>query len=192
MRILCARCARNQRILSRMVGSRTVSTSVPAELLTPTPAAVPLLLDELHVGAPLAARPLAPRPAVGDQIVDDLVELATTFGVVMELIDEPPGPGRRCRFYSVHLQLNLFNGAVDLVRTWGRAGIRHLHPRHLSTVHPDEGTARAALRPLLMRRLRRGYRPRGSSAAVASSVGAQPARGAGDRRCGRPASDGIV
>ena len=77
----------------------------------------------------------------------------------MELVDEPPGPGRRCRYYAVHLQLNLFEGAVDLVRTWGRAGTVHHHPRHLATVHPDESTARAALRPLLTRRLRRGYRP---------------------------------
>jgi predicted DNA-binding WGR domain protein len=128
-------------------------TAAPAELL---------LFDDLEVEASVAPSGHAPPSAVDRAIVDDLVARAATLGVVLELVDEPHGPGRRCRFYRLHLQPNLFGGAVDLVRTWGRAGTVHHHPRHLSTVHPDESTARAALRPLLWRRLRRGYRPRGS------------------------------
>jgi predicted DNA-binding WGR domain protein len=90
-----------------------------------------------------------------DQVVDELAALAGGAGLVLELVDRGPGPGRRARFYALHLQPALW-GAVDVVRTWGRLGHRH-RPRCLVTSHPDEGSARVALRGLVRRRLRRGY-----------------------------------
>jgi predicted DNA-binding WGR domain protein len=107
-----------------------------------------------------------------DQVVDELAALAGGAGLVLELVDRGPGPGRRARFYALHLQPALW-GAVDVVRTWGRLGHRH-RPRCLVTSHPDEGSARVALRHLVRRRLRRGYRrldpsvPAGYSAGISS------------------------
>jgi predicted DNA-binding WGR domain protein len=93
-----------------------------------------------------------------DQVVDALVERAATVGLVLELVDPPAGPGRRARFYALHLQPTLFGDAsVDVVRSWGRIGRRH-RPRHICTPHANEPSARASLRPLLAHRLRRGYR----------------------------------
>jgi predicted DNA-binding WGR domain protein len=90
-----------------------------------------------------------------DQVVDELAALAGGVGLVLELVDRNPGPGRRARFYALHLQPALWGG-VDVVRAWGRLGHRH-RPRSLVTSHPDEGSAHAALRDLVRRRLRRGY-----------------------------------
>jgi predicted DNA-binding WGR domain protein len=110
--------------------------------------------------------------SVLDQVVDELAALAGGAGLVLELVDRGPGPGRRARFYALHLQPALW-GAVDVVRTWGRLGRRH-RPRCLVTSHPDEGSARVALRHLVRRRLRRGYRrldrgvPAGYSAGISS------------------------
>jgi predicted DNA-binding WGR domain protein len=76
---------------------------------------------------------------------------------VLELVDPEATSRRRCRFYTIHVQPNLFDGAVDLVRTWGRIGPVH-RPRHLYTSLPDLNAAHVAIRPVLARRLRRGYR----------------------------------
>ena len=94
----------------------------------------------------------------GDDVLDGLVERAATVGLVLELVNPPAGPERRARFYTLHLQPTLFGDAsVDVVRSWGRIGRRH-RPRRICTPHANEAAARAALRPLLTRRLRRGYR----------------------------------
>jgi predicted DNA-binding WGR domain protein len=104
-----------------------------------------------------------------DQVVDELVALASGAGLVLELVDRGPEPGRRARFYALHLQPALW-GAVDVVRTWGRLGHRH-RPRCLVASHPDEGSARVALRHLVRRRLRRGYRRLDPSVAAGYSAG---------------------
>ena len=93
--------------------------------------------------------------AVPDQVVEELAALAGNGGLVLELVDRGPRPGRRARFYALHLQPALWGG-VDVVRAWGRLGHRH-RPRCLVTSHPDETGAHAALRDLVRRRLRRGY-----------------------------------
>ena len=104
-----------------------------------------------------------------DQVVDEFAALAGGAGLVLELVDRGPGPGRRARFYALHLQPALW-GAVDVVRAWGRLGHRH-RPRCLVTSHPDEDSARVALRHLVRRRLRRGYRRLDPSLAVGYSAG---------------------
>jgi predicted DNA-binding WGR domain protein len=123
-----------------------------------------------------------------DQVVDELAALAGGAGLVLELVDRGPGPGRRARFYALHLQPALWGG-VDVVRAWGRLGHRH-RPRCLITSHPDESSAHAALRGLVRRRLRRGYlRSTGGGAAV--PLGGPPALSPGQgghARCPRTTS----
>jgi predicted DNA-binding WGR domain protein len=97
-----------------------------------------------------------PGAAVLDQVVDELAALAGGAGLVLELVDRGPGPGHRARFYALHLQPALWGG-VDVVRAWGRLGHRH-RPQCLVTSHPDDSSAHVALRDLVRRRLRRGYR----------------------------------
>ena len=112
-------------------------------------------------GSPMRAHASAdatePQGHSAAGLIDDLVECAAAHGLVLELVDPEPTPARRCRYYAIHLQPNLFDGAVDLVRTWGRIGPVH-RPRHLCASLRDIRAARAAIRPVVARRLRRGYR----------------------------------
>ncbi|MGH7747286.1 MAG: WGR domain-containing protein [Candidatus Dormibacteria bacterium] len=105
----------------------------------------------------LAAEVAGHRVRLDDHIIDELTEAAGERGVVLELVDREPAVGRRCRFYSLHVQPALF-GCVHVVRSWGRLG-HQFRPRHLVTCHPTIESAHAALRPLVRRRLRRGYHP---------------------------------
>ena len=64
-------------------------------------------------------------------------------------------PGRnRYRFYSLTWQPGLWGGGA-LVRAWGRLGTPG---RSLTAFYPDRGAADPAIRALLRRRLRHGYR----------------------------------
>jgi predicted DNA-binding WGR domain protein len=94
---------------------------------------------------------------IADRAPGELVARALVSGLVLELVDLPPGRGRRCRYYALHVQPTLFDGGIDVVRTWGRIGSIH-RPRRLCTHHLDEPAAFAALERVLHRRLRRGYR----------------------------------
>jgi predicted DNA-binding WGR domain protein len=99
-----------------------------------------------------------PRTVVVDErVVDELTGIAREDGLVLELVDRGSGPERRFRFYALHVQPALF-GCCHVVRSWGRLGHRH-RPRQLVTCHPTVESAHAALRPVVRRRLRRGYQP---------------------------------
>jgi predicted DNA-binding WGR domain protein len=101
--------------------------------------------------------PVPRNPLVDEHVVDDLAAIARVHGLVLELVDRGSGRRGRCRFYSLHLQPALF-GCCHLVRSWGRLGHRH-RARQLVTCHPTVDSAHSALRPVVQRRLRRGYQP---------------------------------
>lgn len=96
----------------------------------------------------IAARTPAPPEGVGQ---------ATTGGLVFCF--EDPGAGRRgvARWYGLHLQDRL-DGGVDVIRRWGRLGVRSIRPHQLAEPYPDWTGARGALQELLARRAARGYR----------------------------------
>lgn len=60
------------------------------------------------------------------------------------------------RWYSLHLQDRL-DGGVDVIRQWGRLGVRSTHPRRLSQPCPDRQSALDAIQTLLATRAQRGY-----------------------------------
>jgi len=61
----------------------------------------------------------------------------------------------RARVYRLAWQPNLWGGGV-LIRAWGRIGASE---HSLCTAYPDRASAQPAIRRLLARRLRHGYRP---------------------------------
>jgi len=81
---------------------------------------------------------------------------AAAGGLVLCFQD--PHAGRRgvARWYGVHLQDRL-DGGVDVIRRWGRLGVRSTRPRQLAEPYPDWTGACGALAELLARRAARGY-----------------------------------
>jgi len=114
----------------------------------PIPGQLRLALQAIR--PPEWARPPAPASA-------EWADRAATGGLV--LCYQDPGAGRRgvARWYGVHLQERL-DGQVDVIRRWGRLGVRPDRPRQLAGPYPDWTTARGALTELLARRAARGYR----------------------------------
>jgi hypothetical protein len=112
-------------------------------------------LDRAEATGPSSGDPVLGSAPVDERVVEELAGLARGRGLVLELVDRGAGPERRSRFYSLHLQPALF-GCVHVVRGWGRLGHRY-RPRQLVTCHPTVESAHAALRPVVRRRLRRGY-----------------------------------
>ena len=75
------------------------------------------------------------------------------FAQFVRLLSLDPARNRY-RFYSLTWQPCLWGGGA-LVRAWGRLGT----PGHAATTfYPDRPSAEAAIRRLLRRRLRHGYR----------------------------------
>ncbi|MGI8712736.1 MAG: WGR domain-containing protein [Solirubrobacteraceae bacterium] len=113
----------------------------------PIPGQLRLPLE--HATRPLiAARIPAPaRPEWASQ--------AATGGLVLSFQDTYPGRGM-ARWYGLHLQERL-DGGVDVIRRWGRLGVRSTRPRQLAEPYPDWLRAHDALEELLARRAARGY-----------------------------------
>ena len=82
---------------------------------------------------------------------------AVTGGLVLCFQDPDAGGRGVARWYGVHLQERL-DGGVDVIRRWGRLGVRSARPRQLADPYPDWAGAHDALAELLARRGARGYR----------------------------------
>ncbi len=75
------------------------------------------------------------------------------FAQFVRLLSLDPGRNRY-RFYALTWQPCLWGGGA-LIRSWGRLGTPG---RSLTAFYPDRASAEAAIRRLLRRRLRHGYR----------------------------------
>ncbi len=75
------------------------------------------------------------------------------FAQFVRLLSLDPGRNRY-RFYALTWQPCLWGGGA-LIRSWGRLGTPE---RTLTAFYPDRPSAEAAIRRLLRRRLRHGYR----------------------------------
>ena len=94
--------------------------------------------------APDREATVASRPALGAVL---------GFAQFVRLLSLDPARNRY-RFYSLTWQPCLWGGGA-LVRAWGRLGTPG---RSLTRFYPDRPSAEAAIRRLLRRRLRHGYR----------------------------------
>lgn len=104
-----------------------------------------------HATRPLIAarRPTPTRP--------EWASRAATGGLVLCYRDPDADWRGAARWYGVHLQDRL-DGGVDVIRRWGRLGVRSTRPRQLAEPYPDWTAARGGLEELLARRAARGYR----------------------------------
>ena len=132
-------------------------TGYPIALMATTISPGLWQLDQTEADAPSGGDLVPSSATLDERVVDELVGIAEVRGLVLELIDRGFGPQRRCRFYALYLQPALF-GCCHLVRSWGRVAKRR-SARQLLTCHTTVEGARAALRPVVRRRLRRGYQP---------------------------------
>ncbi len=115
--------------------------SIPGQLRLP--------LGEQTSGPSTASRtPVPAGPA--------WAERAATGGLVLCFEDREAGGRGVARWYGVHLQERL-DGGVDVIRCWGRLGVRATRPRQLIEPYPDWTAARDALNGVLARRAARGY-----------------------------------
>jgi len=95
--------------------------------------------------------------------------MADTLSLILERRD----PARNmARFYVLSIQTTLF-GDVALQRAWGRIG---RHGRQRLDLYLSEGQAVEALERWLARKLRKGYRLRSSSPALARGCGPEASR----------------
>lgn len=99
---------------------------------------------------PTAARTPAPPGA-------EWASQAAAGGLVLCYQDPDAGRSGVARWYGLHLQDRL-DGGVDVIRRWGRLGVRSTRPCQLAEPYPDWTRARGALQELLARRAARGYR----------------------------------
>lgn len=63
-----------------------------------------------------------------------------------------------------------WTAGVDVIRRWGRLGVRTTCPRQLAEPYPDWTEARGALEDLLVRRAARGYRGVARNAAQGAMI----------------------
>lgn len=98
-----------------------------------------------------------PGSSLEAELLDQLVDQALAEAAVVVTLVDLPGAGERAGWYRVGVQPTL-DGGVDVVRAWGCLPVGG-RPRELVSTHGSVGEASAALRAVVTRRLRRGYRP---------------------------------